>query len=96
MEFFKYAIVDIGANSVRMIIYDIDTENGRFYPVDSVRNLLGLAAYNFNAAIKVSVPNLFRLRITSQIVRSRSYATTSFPAGVFNVVLPSSNNSGLI
>ena len=26
MEFFKYAIVDIGANSVRMIIYDIDTE----------------------------------------------------------------------
>ncbi len=41
----KYAIVDIGANSVRMNIYDIDTQTGEFSVAASSRSLLGLAAY---------------------------------------------------
>ena len=45
MDFFKYAIVDIGANSVRMNIYDINTSTGEFFTVDSVRNMMGLASY---------------------------------------------------
>ncbi len=50
-KIFKYAIVDIGANSVRMNIYDIDTETGTFSTVLSVRSLLGLAAYAKNGAL---------------------------------------------
>ena len=47
----KYAIVDIGANSVRMNIYDIDTQTGEFSVVSSARSLLGLAAYVKNGAL---------------------------------------------
>ncbi len=47
----KYAIVDIGANSVRMNIYDIDTETGAFSTVSSVRSMLGLAAYAKDGAL---------------------------------------------
>ncbi|MBQ9748714.1 MAG: hypothetical protein IJV98_08015 [Clostridia bacterium] len=50
-KIFKYAIVDIGANSVRMNIYDIDTETGEFSTVLSVRSLLGLAAYAKDGAL---------------------------------------------
>ncbi len=50
-KIFKYAIVDIGANSVRMNIYDIDTETGEFSTVLSVRSMLGLAAYAQNGAL---------------------------------------------
>lgn len=42
---FKYAIVDIGANSVRMNLYDIDTKTGTFSVFSSARSMLGLAAY---------------------------------------------------
>ncbi len=48
---FKYAIVDIGANSVRMNIYDIDTETGLFSTALSVRSMLGLAAYAKDGAL---------------------------------------------
>lgn len=48
---FKYAIVDIGANSIRMNIYDIDTETGRFSVCSSARSLLGLAAYAKNGTL---------------------------------------------
>ena len=41
----KIAVVDIGANSVRMNVYDINTETGRFSVCDSARSMLGLAAY---------------------------------------------------
>ena len=50
-KIFKYAIVDIGANSVRMNVYDIDTETGEFSTVLSVRSLLGLAAYAKDGAL---------------------------------------------
>lgn len=48
---FKYAVVDIGANSIRMNIYDIDTETGRFSVCSSARSLLGLAAYAKNGTL---------------------------------------------
>lgn len=47
----KYAIVDIGANSVRMNIYDIDTQTGEFSVSASSRSMLGLAAYVKNGAL---------------------------------------------
>lgn len=47
----KYAIVDIGANSVRMNIYDIDTQTGAFSVSASSRSMLGLAAYAKNGAL---------------------------------------------
>ena len=42
---YKYAVVDIGANSVRMNLYDIDTQTGAFSVFASARSMLGLAAY---------------------------------------------------
>ena len=47
----KYAIVDIGANSVRMNIYDIDTQTGEFSVYTSARSMLGLAAYAKNGTL---------------------------------------------
>lgn len=47
----KYAIVDIGANSIRMNIYDIDTQTGEFSVCASARSLLGLAAYAKNGTL---------------------------------------------
>ena len=47
----KYAIVDIGANSIRMNIYDIDTQTGEFSVCASARSMLGLAAYAKNGTL---------------------------------------------
>ena len=52
----KYAIVDIGANSIRMNIYDIDTQTGAFSVCASARSLLGLAAYAKNGKIICRAP----------------------------------------
>ena len=80
MEFFKYAIVDIGANSVRMIIYDIDTENGRFYPVDSVRNLLGLAAYKEGSRLTADGAGKLAAIIRDYLARANSVPCDKFSA----------------
>ena len=47
----KCAIVDIGANSIRMKIYDIDTQTGDFSVCASARSMLGLAAYTKNGTL---------------------------------------------
>ena len=47
----KYAVVDIGANSIRMNIYDIDTQTGDFSVYASARSMLGLAAYAKNGTL---------------------------------------------
>ena len=47
----QYAIVDIGANSVRMNLYEIDTETGDYTVTSSARSMLGLAAYVENGAL---------------------------------------------
>jgi exopolyphosphatase/guanosine-5'-triphosphate,3'-diphosphate pyrophosphatase len=80
MEFFKYAIVDIGANSVRMIIYDVDTESGRFYPVDSARNLLGLAAYKENGRLTADGAGKLSAIIRDYLARANSVPCDKFSA----------------
>ena len=80
MEFFKYAIVDIGANSVRMIIYDVDTESGRFYPVDSARNLLGLAAYKEEGRLTADGAGKLSAIIRDYLARANSVPCDKFSA----------------
>ena len=48
---YQYAVVDIGANSVRMNSYDIDTADGSFSVSASARSMLGLAAYVKDGAL---------------------------------------------
>lgn len=43
-RFYRCAVIDIGANSVRMNIYDINTESREYSIAASARNMLGLAA----------------------------------------------------
>ena len=80
MEFFKYAIVDIGANSVRMIIYDIDMESGRFFPVFSARNLLGLAAYKEGDALSADGAGKLCAIICDYLARANSFPCDKFSA----------------
>jgi exopolyphosphatase/guanosine-5'-triphosphate,3'-diphosphate pyrophosphatase len=80
MEFFKYAIVDIGANSVRMIIYDIDPVSGKFYPVDSVRNLMGLASYKEGNALSADGAGKLSAIIRDYLARANSVPCDKFSA----------------
>lgn len=80
MEFFKYAIVDIGANSVRMIIYDIDTENGNFTPVYSARNMLGLAAYKDGERLSADGIGKLSAVIRDYLARANSIPCDKFSA----------------
>lgn len=45
------AFVDIGANSVRMNIYEVENSTGKFRTVSSSRSMLGLAKYAVNGAL---------------------------------------------
>lgn len=80
MEFFKYAIVDIGANSVRMIIYDIDPKTGEFFTVDSVRNLMGLASYKEAGALSPDGAGKLTAIIRDYLARANSYPCDKFSA----------------
>ena len=78
-KIFKYAIVDIGANSVHMNIYDIDTETGLFTTVLSVRSLLGLAAYAKDGALTSDgIGKLFA------VLREFLARANSFPCDLFS------------
>lgn len=96
MEFFKYAIVDIGANSVRMIIYDIDTESGRFYPIDSARNLLGLAAYKEGGALSPDGAGKLSAIIRDYLARANSLPCDKFSAFATASLRGLSNSGELI
>ena len=79
-KIFKYAIVDIGANSVRMNIYDIDTETGAFSTVLSVRSMLGLAAYAKDGALtNDGIGKLFAV-LREFLARANSFPCDSFSA----------------
>ncbi len=79
-KIFKYAIVDIGANSVRMNIYDIDTESGAFSTVLSVRSMLGLAAYAKDGALsKDGAGKLFAV-LREFLARANSVPCDKFSA----------------
>ena len=96
MEFFKYAIVDIGANSVRMIIYDIDPASGRFYPVDSARNLLGLAAYKEGGALSADGAGKLIAIIRDYLARANSVPCDKFSAFATASLRGLSNSGELI
>lgn len=77
---FKYAIVDIGANSVRMNIYDIDTETGAFTVCASARSMLGLAAYARDGALtKDGYGKLFAV-LREFLARANSVPCDAFAA----------------
>lgn len=98
MNFFKYAIVDIGANSVRMNIYDINTSTGEFFTVDSVRNMMGLASYVVDGNISADGAGKLSAIIRDYLARANSYPCDKFSAfataslrGVSNAVKLISN-----
>lgn len=80
MDFFKYAIVDIGANSVRMNIYDINTSTGEFFTVDSVRNMMGLASYVVDGNISADGAGKLSAIIRDYLARANSYPCDKFSA----------------
>lgn len=80
MDLFKYAIVDIGANSVRMIIYDIDPVTKEFTTVDSVRNMMGLAAYKEGGALSADGAGKLSAIIREYLARANSYPCDKFSA----------------
>ena len=45
------AIADIGANSVRMNIYDVNLDTGEFDVIDNARSILGLVGYRVNGIL---------------------------------------------
>lgn len=80
MELFKYAVVDIGANSVRMIIYDIDPVTGEFFPVYSARNLMGLAAYKEGDRLSADGAGKLTAIIRDYLARANSFPCDKFSA----------------
>lgn len=91
----KYAIVDIGSNSVRMNVYDIDTQTGDYTVCASSRSMLGLAAYVKNGAVSGDgAGKLFA------VLREFLAKANSFPCDRFSVFATASlrgiSNSGKI
>lgn len=80
MDFFKYAIVDIGANSVRMSVYDINTETGDFSVIDSARNMMGLASYAKDGVISSDGAGKLAAIIRDYLARANSYPCDKFSA----------------
>ncbi len=76
----KYAIVDIGANSVRMNIYDIDTESGAFTTAFSTRSMLSLAAYVKDGALTNDGAGKLYAVLREFLARANSVPCDSFSA----------------
>ena len=51
LEPLKIAIADIGANSVRMNIYEVNIDTGEFSVIDNARSILGLAGYKVDGML---------------------------------------------
>ena len=79
-QIIKHAVVDIGANSVRMNIYDIDTQTGEFSVCSSARSMLGLAAYAKNGTLSNDgVGKLFAV-LREFLARANSIPCDAFSA----------------
>jgi len=76
----KYAIVDIGANSIRMNIYDIDTQTGEFSVCASARSMLGLAAYTKNGTLSNDGAGKLFAVLREFLARANSVPCDSFSA----------------
>lgn len=77
---FKYAVVDIGANSVRMNIYDIDKRDGSFTVCAFARSMLGLAAYVKNGALDGDGQGKLFTVMREFLARANSYPCDKFSA----------------
>lgn len=76
----KIAVVDIGANSVRMNIYDINTETGEFSVCDSARSMLGLAAYSVGGRLSPDGEGRLFAVLREYLARANSVPTDAFYA----------------
>ena len=74
----KIAVVDIGANSVRMNVYDINTETGRFSVCDSARSMLGLAAYSVDGRLSSDGEGRLFAVLREYLARANSVPTDAF------------------
>ncbi|MGN1096134.1 MAG: hypothetical protein ACI4QR_07065 [Eubacteriales bacterium] len=96
MENFKYAVMDIGANSVRMNIYDIDTSNGRFTVIDSARHTLGLASYAVNGALSADGAGKLTAVMRDFLARANSIPCDRFSAFATASLRGLSNSSEIV
>lgn len=74
----KTAIVDIGANSVRMNIYDVDLADGSFSVCDSARSMLGLAAYSVNGELSSDGEGKLFALLREYLARANSIPADDF------------------
>ena len=74
----KIAVVYIGANSVRMNVYDINTETGRFSVCDSARSMLGLAAYSVDGRLSSDGEGRLFAVLREYLARANSVPTDAF------------------
>ena len=74
----KIAVVDIGANSVRINVYDINTETGRFSVCDSARSMLGLAAYSVDGRLSSDGEGRLFAVLREYLARANSVPTDAF------------------
>ncbi len=79
-KIFKYAVVDIGANSVRMNIYDIDTRDGSFTVCAFARSMLGLAAYVKDGALTGDGQGKLFTVMREFLARANSFPCDKFSA----------------
>lgn len=77
---FKYAVVDIGANSVRMNIYDIDMRDGSFSVSAFARSMLGLAAYVKDGALTGDGQGKLFTVMREFLARANSFPCDKFSA----------------
>lgn len=77
---YQYAVVDIGANSVRMNIYAIDTQTGDFSVCASARSMLGLAAYVENGTLTADGAGKLFAVIREFLARANSIPCDRFSA----------------
>lgn len=96
MEFFKYAIVDIGANSIRMIIYDIEPQSGNFTPIYSTRNMMGLASYKEGNTLSADGAGKLTAIIRDYLARANSLPCDKFSAFATASLRGLSNSSDVI
>lgn len=76
----KAAVVDIGANSVRMNVYDINIKTGRFFVCDSARSMLGLAAYASGGRLSAEGEGKLFSVLREYLARAGSIPADSFSA----------------
>lgn len=74
----KTAIVDIGANSVRMNIYDVDLADGSFSVCDSARSMLGLAAYSVGGELSSDGEGKLFALLREYLARANSIPADDF------------------